>query len=542
MYRSQNSVETIILISLAIIIAVIIFSMFSGVTNNSGVKYLSTPYELSNLRFFNFVSEQSSCSFDFSYSLNKYEPGNQAQLSFILNNGVKIIPEYNDYSLSVSEVTPGMYSYTYTQVKQTSYNSTVCTAIAQSEDKGYYVKYIEREVSNGKYVIQPSGSYYVFAVNSKNQNPSTLYANNTVYLDASFITNAGIVYIKNENGTSVKNSPFTFGEYIYLPTGNYTISYSNSSNPVNFMYWSSYGGIIISNPFSSTTNVMVLNNGEIFANLRNLLTITKYFHIYSNRTYALQNTKIKISVEPPIQKGFYTFEVNNQPYDGCVHLSGSNPNCTITESAGNYTISAIFENATTYEVSYPIKVTFYAPPYVILTGSYLNGNVTLYANVKGGYGQNTYTFYYSNGTPINGCQNIQSPTCKFQIPQIPVGVKIKIYNPAPYSFAGPNGAQVELQPNLTNLGITSKIGYDRFFEGSTELYSWCEGGCDSDNPSVWVRIPGGIGPNQSVIITLNGSKIVNAVYSVAVKNSAGSVSNSTNVEEINGIQYPYFSD
>ncbi|MGC8673496.1 MAG: hypothetical protein ACP5TO_08405, partial [Thermoplasmata archaeon] len=173
-----------------------------------------------------------------------------------------------------------------------------------------------------KYIVQPTSAEYVFSVNSKNENPSTLYANNTVYLDASFVSDAGIVYVKNQNGTSVENSPFTFGEYLYLPTGNYTISYSNDSNPVDFMYWNYSGGVVISNPFSSTTSVMVLNNGEIFANVRSLLAITKYFNIYDNKTFALQNTNIKFTIEPPIQKGFYTFEVNDQPYNGCVHLSG----------------------------------------------------------------------------------------------------------------------------------------------------------------------------------------------------------------------------
>lgn len=536
MFKIQNSLETIILISVVLIIFVAVFLLFSDVFNNSGIKYLASPYILNNLNLFNFASQQSTCSFDFSYSLNEYSPGNQSDLYFILNNGVKIMPNYNDYFMNVSEATTGVYSYTYTQVKQESYNSSVCTSIAQSNDKGYYIKYIERKLSDGSFIVQPTSSDVVFTVNNKNTNPATLYNNNTVYLDASFITDSGIVSITNQNGTKVLNSPFAFGEYLYLPSGNYTISYSNESNPADFMYWNYSGGVIISNPFSSTTNVMVLNNGKIFANLRNTLAISQYFNIYSNKTYVLTGTKVKVAVEPPVEKGFYTFYVKNQPYSGCIHETKSS--CNISESVGNYTISAIFENSTQYLISYPIEVNFYTPPYILLSGSYSNKNVTLNAVAKGGYGTNIYSFYYPNGTVINGCQNIWIPTCKFYA-DLSASVNINIYNPATTLFDGPNGAQVELQPNLTSLGVQTSIGYNRFFDGSTELYAWCESNCSSDVPNVWVNIPSGIGPEQSVTITLNGSFIKNE-YSVSVSNSGGSAINSTNVSGT-GKQYSYFS-
>lgn len=539
MIKTQSSLITLILLGIVIIIFVSIFLMFYFIENNSGITYSTSPYILNKLSIFNFTSQQSTCSFDFSYSLNEYSPGNQSNLYFILNNGVKIIPEYNNYSLKISEITSNLYSYIYTQNKQTSYNSSVCTSIAQSIDKGYYVKYIERELSDGFYIVQPTSQQSIFTVNDKNTNPVTLLSNNTVYLDGSFISDSGIVTITNQNGKEIPNNPFTLGEYVYLPTGNYTISYYNDSNPVVFMYWNYSGGIIMSNPLSSTTNIMVLNNGKIFANLRSTIGITQYFNIYSNKTYALEGTKMKIAVEPPIEKGFYTFYVDSQPYSGCIHET--NGICNITESvAGNYTITATFENATQYAVSYPITVEFYIPPYVILTGSYFNGNVSLYATAKGGYGTNLYTFYYANDTPINGCQNIQSSTCKFENSLPSSGVKINIYNPAPASFNGPNGAQIELQPNLKALGIQSSIGYDRFFENSTELYSWCESNCSSNVPNVWVNIPGGIGANKTAIITLNGIVSISEEYKVSITNGGGSATNSTSVTETSK-EYPYFS-
>jgi hypothetical protein len=44
---------------------------------------------------------------------------------------------------------------------------------------------------------------------------------------------------------------------------------------------------------------------------------------------------------------------------------------------------------------------------------------------------------------------------------------------------------------------SADLGNIRFYEGTTELYSWCESGCTatSSNAVFWVRIPGGIGFN-----------------------------------------------
>lgn len=541
MLRLQNSLETLILIAVVIAVFVAVFLFFFLYLNNSGIKYVSSPYILNNLKFSNFASEPSTCSFDFSYSLNEYNLGNQSSLYFILNNGVKIIPEYKDYSVKVSEPTTGLYSYSYIQTMPTSYNSSVCTSIAQSSEKGYYVEYIEREISSGVYVVQPTGSDYVFSVNGQSTNPSTLYGNNTVYLDASSITDAGVVSIANQSGNYIQNSPFAFGEYVYLPTGNYTISYSNESNPVNFMYWNYSGGIIVSNPFSSTSNVVVVNGGTIFANLRNLLAVTKYFEIYSNKSEALENTKVNISVVPPVESGFYTFYVNNQPYSSCVHITSGS--CVISESAGTYTITSTFENKTKYETSYPLEFSFYKLPYVLLDGAFYASNNTLklVANVVGGYGATTYSFYYGNGTEIENCQNTQSPTCSFVNNIKPSNVSIKVYNPSTASLDGSNGAQIELQPNLASLGIQSPIGYDRFFEGSNELYAWCENNCTSGIANVWVNIPNGINGGQTLTLNLSGSKSITEKYVVKASNAGGMAENSTNINAETS-NYSYFSN
>lgn len=528
MLKLQNSLETLILISLGLIVFIAVFSLFFGVFNKSGITYSTSPYELNNLNFFNFASQQSTCSFDFSYSLNKYESGNQSDLYFILNNGVKIIPEYGDYSLHVSEATTGLYSYTYSQTSQTSYNSSVCTSMAQSLKYGYYVKYVERKISDGKFIVQPTSSDLIFDVNSKNTNPETLYDNNTVYLSASFITDSGIVSVKNQNGTKFTNSPFAFGEYLYLPTGNYTISYSNESNPVNFMYWNYSGGIILSNPFSSTTDITVLNNGEIFANLRSLFAVEKYFTIYSNESETLEGTKLKISVAPPVENGFYTFYVNNQPYSSCTHITSGS--CVISESAGNYTISANFENSTKYEVSYPISVDFYVNYYLTMlssnntmgsvspsSGSYKSGSfVSISAKPNPGYvflswtgsGKGSYSgTEESVDIPING-----SITEEANFAQNIIYVPITINNnqnsatPAPFQemivLNSSKYSQYE-QSGLQNIEFTTGP-----YGSGTPLQAWIETNPNNSSTStiIWVKLPNGISADGSTTIYLNFMK------------------------------------
>jgi hypothetical protein len=51
----------------------------------------------------------------------------------------------------------------------------------------------------------------------------------------------------------------------------------------------------------------------------------------------------------------------------------------------------------------------------------------------------------------------------------------------------------------------SDLGNLRFFSGPTELYSWCESGCNSitsTNATFWVALPSGINANSNVIINM----------------------------------------
>jgi len=69
--------------------------------------------------------------------------------------------------------------------------------------------------------------------------------------------------------------------------------------------------------------------------------------------------------------------------------------------------------------------------------------------------------------------------------------------------------------NPSNTAYQTNEAYDlgniRFYQSSTELYSWCESGCtsSSSNAVFWVVIPGGIAANSNVII--NASFLGNTI-------------------------------
>ena len=72
--------------------------------------------------------------------------------------------------------------------------------------------------------------------------------------------------------------------------------------------------------------------------------------------------------------------------------------------------------------------------------------------------------------------------------------------------ATPSPFQQEISFNPTTYALyeNSNLGNIRFYQGSTELYSWCESGCTSGSGSAvfWVNLPSGIGAGSNVIVDM----------------------------------------
>jgi len=506
--KIQYSVETAILFAFSLLLLVGLIYYFA-VANSTNLQYETTPFVLSSLEFYNFQTMGSTCSFDFAFQTNSYLPYPKYELSFILNNGQKIVPDYNAYSESVTPVLSSGYQYTFTLIGVPSYNGSVCSVMGQQSVNHAYVKYVSYKNANGKTIVQPVSTNYVFKINSASTIPVQLYNNNTVFITGSVIPYSGYVYISYQNKTSVPGSPFTLGEYVYLPTGNYTLSYTNESNPVAFQYWSGNGGVIIQNMFNMTTNMTVINNGEIYLSLRNLLKPSATFIIYSNKTYSTIPGKFNITANFT-KNGYYTYYVNNQPYKGCINVAQTSCIMSFT-TAGIYTITATFKNSTVFAEATPIKVYAFNPLSATLSSNETvaqnKTNVLLSVTTYNGLKPFTYSFYVNNA-PIQNCIDISTPTCTYNIDNPPNDYVYNYTFIANVSDAGgelvttnnvivegllvvPFQQMISFNPSTYSAYEASNLGNIRFYQNGTELYSWCESGCSSSSNDAifWVKLP-----------------------------------------------------
>ena len=578
--KIQYSVETAILFAFSLLLLVGLIYYFA-VANNTNLQYETTPFVLSSLEFYNFQTIGSTCSFDFAFQTNSYLPYPKYELSFILNNGQKIVPDYNAYSESVTPVLSSGYQYTFTLIGVPNYNGSVCSVMGQQSVNHAYVKYVSYKNANGKTIVQPVSTNYVFKINSASTIPVQLYNNNTVFITGSVIPYSGYVYISYQNKTSVPGSPFTLGEYVYLPTGNYTLSYTNESNPVAFQYWSGNGGVIIKNMFNTTTNMTVINNGEIYLSLRNLLKPSATFIIYSNKTYSTPPGKFNITANFT-KNGYYTYYVNNQPYNGCININKTS--CVMSFSvAGDYIISATFKNSTVFAEATPIEVYVFNPLSATLSSNEtlaLNKtNVLLTISTSGGLQPFTYSFY-ANNAPIQNCTGISTPTCVYNIDNPPndrtynytfianvsdadgelvttnnvivegiVAIPIILYNSQTLNTPAP--FQQMIQINETQNPFNGAIIYNKSFANFEFIYrngtvipAWIESN-QSGKLTIWVKLANGIPATTSITIYLEsaGSKnLLNATGTTGIgeapqlscPNPANTIGCSTYAEYDNG--------
>lgn len=527
--KAQSSITNVLYISIGIVITLIVIYFLYSYLTNSSLKTITSPFVISNFILNNFQEQTSgSCSFAISFDANQNINLASIDAGFLLSNGEYLYPGYSNYTQTTNFINAGQYLY---YLKPTvgwfGYNGTVCKFLSTAiTSKSNYIIGMTRVIDNKTKIFQRFTGNVEFLVNTPNTNPQDIYGDSVIGITATH--NLGVVIIKG-----ITNSTFsedtTPGTYIYLPIGKYQITYTSEGSSAIFLEWDSDGGVLIQNPQYQQTNMTIINNGQII--IDNTLSIIPpvNFNITENQTETLVGNKVNVTAD--YVSGYYTFYVNKLPYSGCVDTP--NKTCIITESSpGTYNITASYKSSTVYGVSNKLQDLFYSPFSVSLIGSYSQSTstVVLSATASGGYGAITYSFYYANGTAINGCQDISSSTCSFT-QTIQGGIPIQIKNSASQNFDGTNGAQVYLTPNMNSLAFSSPIGEDRFFEGSTELYSWCEANCNTNNPDVWVDIPGGIGAGSTVTITLNGTIEKAEGYKVSAFDSSGTTSNSASVNE-----------
>ncbi|MGC8580639.1 MAG: hypothetical protein ACP5MB_11400, partial [bacterium] len=83
-------------------------------------------------------------------------------------------------------------------------------------------------------------------------------------------------------------------------------------------------------------------------------------------------------------------------------------------------------------------------------------------------------------------------------------VPITITNSQSTATPAPFQQMITFNPSSYVQYESSNLGNIRFFQGSTELYSWCESGCSSTSSQAvfWVKLPSGIGANSGTTIEM----------------------------------------
>ncbi|MDE1865872.1 MAG: hypothetical protein KGH94_04520 [Candidatus Micrarchaeota archaeon] len=111
------------------------------------------------------------------------------------------------------------------------------------------------------------------------------------------------------------------------------------------------------------------------------------------------------------------------------------------------------------------------------------------------------------GSVTQQIATIKVPVTGSGLPGIPLGssyVPITLTN-AQANATGSNFQEmINVSANLYTANEASDLGNIRFYQGSTQLYSWCESGClvGSAKAVFWVKIPGGIGADSNTVIDM----------------------------------------
>ena len=108
------------------------------------------------------------------------------------------------------------------------------------------------------------------------------------------------------------------------------------------------------------------------------------------------------------------------------------------------------------------------------------------------------------GTVTQSVGSVKVAVSSTGVPGVPIGssyVPITITNGQ--NATGANfQQQISFNPSTYSSYVSSDLGNIRFYQGSTELYSWCESGCTSASGGAvfWVKIPGGIGGVSNTLV------------------------------------------
>ena len=104
-----------------------------------------------------------------------------------------------------------------------------------------------------------------------------------------------------------------------------------------------------------------------------------------------------------------------------------------------------------------------------------------------------------------GCNNAAScNSSSLFMPSSSYVLPITLINSQATAAPAPFQQMITFNPSQYSAYEASNLGNIRFYQGGSELYSWCESGCStaSSNTIFWVKLPNGIPASSNVIINM----------------------------------------
>jgi len=492
MRKLQSSIEKFILSAIialvAIIVSYFIYSSFYSTSSHIGLKSYLVHADFSNI-----YGNKTSI---FILLKNNTEIGNNVLINerITFSNGTSnsiTIP----FTLKVSSQSGNGYLY---------YFSTSNFPAIANNSQGIKISNIN--ILSGNSIIESQNKSIVYT--SYYYTKSSLATVPLYYLNMSTsIINAGVLtpgngyyYAGSKVAIGEKpNTGYAFAGWLGYGNGNYTgtnqtsviimnsniTEYARYTKLVKMHVNATYNGIpvYVNSVLNTTTNGTIYLAPET----KYTLSVPMYVSISSGERYLFTNLQDDCGISVSPNSNSTTFVP-----------SYANYNCKFTANyVEQYYLTMLSSNTTRGTVS----------PY---SGWYSKGSSveinaiprSLYYTFSKWEGSGAGSYGGTNNQTniiINGPISEEAFFKKF----IPF-LFITIFNNESVPTPKPFQQMITFNASSYSQYENYNLGNIRFYQGSTELYSWCESGCSntSSNAVFWIKLPNGINKNSNTIINM----------------------------------------
>ena len=495
MFKLQSGIEKFFLSTLVIIVAIVIsyfiYKSFYSVISHSSIK-----------------SYLTQASFDNIY-------GNKTSIFVLLKNETNV-----GTNVIISEM------ITFNNGTSKTYKVPFALQMASKSGNGFLYDFATTNfpaISNDSQPIKISnvfiisGNYIIESENSSITYSSYYYTKSSIeniplyYLNMSatplnagnLIPGNGYYYAGSKVAISEKpNIGYAFSGWYGFGNGNYTgpnktaliemnsniTEYAKYVKLVKIYVNATYNGIpvYVNSALNATTNGTVY----LMPGVKYTLSFPMYASLNSGTRYVFERMSDDCGISISPNSNSTTFVPSYANYN-CKFIANYVEQYYLSMSSNNVSMGTVSPSSGWYDKGDSIEIIATPKPSSYFFSSFLYWKGSGVGSYSGTNNQTTIT--------INNPISEEAYFKKF----VPF-LFITIFNNEPVATPAPFQQMITFNPSLYSKYENSNLGNIRFYQGSTELYSWCESGCSnsSSNAIFWIKLPNGINANSKVIINM----------------------------------------